>query len=113
MVSPHLLSIDASYSYHTYLGCLEGAPPAQHCIDHAKKKAKELWGERATFVIEPTVKGKMLPTWTHMVWAHGPEKNPENHGSELVIIWWSEMSPDTDRVLQAVDWEKHAKDFQY
>ncbi len=113
MISPHLISIDASYSQRTYLGSLEGVPTSSVMIESAKKQAKKMWGERATFVIEPTVKGKHLPRWVHMVWATGPEKDPENHGSELVVIWWSEMSPDTNRVLDAVDWEKHAKDFQY
>lgn len=113
MISPHLLHIDASYSQRTYLGSLEGAPPTQVMIDHAKKQAKDMWGERATFVIDPPIKDKHLPGWVHMVWATGPEKDPENHGSELVVIWWSEMTPDTNRVLDAVDWEKYAKDFQY
>jgi hypothetical protein len=113
MISPHLLMIDASYSYRTYGGCLEGAPSVAVMMTAAKNRAEELWGKRASLVIDPTIKGKMLPPWTHMIWAHGPEKDPDNHGSELVIIWWSEMQPDTDRVLQAVDWEKHASDFQY
>src|ERR1700722_3769215 len=105
MVSPHLLHIDASYSSRTYLGVLTGRPSVQHSIDQAKRQAKELWGERPTLVIDPTIKGKRLPEWVHMVWARGPEKDPDNHGSHLVIIWWSEMQPDTDRVLAAVDWE--------
>lgn len=122
MISPHLLYIDASYSQTTYLGCLEGPTPIKDVIEHAKEKANDLWGSRTVLVIEPTTKSvatgrkskmDILPKWQHMIWAHGPAKNEEMDGSELVIIWWSEMSPDTDRVLQAVDWEKHAKDFQY
>lgn len=112
MISPHLLHIDASYSQRTYLGSLEGPPPAQVMIEHAKKQAKEMWGERATFVIEPP-KGKLLPRWVHMVWATGPANNEGYDGSELVVIWWSEITPDTNRVLDAVDWEKNAKDFQF
>ena len=121
MISPHLLIIDASYSQATYLGCLEGPPPVEHTIQGAETKAKELWGSRAVYVIEPTIKTvtggsgkiKLLPKWQHMIWAHGPAKNEEMDGSELVVIWWSEMSPDTDRVLQVVDWERYAKDFGY
>ncbi len=112
MISPHLLHIDASYSYKTYLGCLEGIPSANSCIKEAKDRAKELWGERATLVLEPPVKGKMLPKWCHMIWATGPAADADNDGSELVVIWWSEFEPDTKRVLDAIDWEKNAKDFQ-
>jgi hypothetical protein len=81
-------------------------------IEKAKQQAKELWGNRATLVIEPTIKGKMLPTWNHMVWATGPAlKNGD--GSELVIIWWGELGTDSERVLQSVDWEKNAKDWEF
>lgn len=48
-----------------------------------------------------------------MVSAIGPSLSEESDGSELVIIWYSELPPDTDRVLQAVDWKKHAQDFEY
>lgn len=112
MVSPHLLSLDASYSYRTYAGSLEGAPSVTVMIESAKQWAEKLWGKRTTLIIDPTIKGRYLPRWTHMVWAKGPEKDSENDGSELIVVWWSELSPDTDRVLQAVDWEKHATDFQ-
>lgn len=113
MISPHLLQLDASYGYRTYAGCLEGIPSANSVIEEAKRTAKDMWGNRATFVIDPTIKGKRLPGWTYMIWAHGPAKDSEMDGSELVVIWWSEMSPDTNRVLDAVDWEKYAKDFQH
>ena len=81
-------------------------------VESAKQEAEQLWGKRATLVIKATVKNNRLPKWTHMVWAQGPQKDSENDGSELVIIWWSELQPDTDRVLQAVDWEKLATDYQ-
>lgn len=113
MISPHLLHIDASYSSKTYLGSLEGVPSANKMIQSYKDKAKELWGERATLVLDPPIKGKMLPTWVHMIWATGPALNDEDHGTELVVIWWSEFAPETKRVLDAIDWEKHAKGFQY
>lgn len=112
MISPHLLHIDASYSSRTYIGCLEGAPSVNQMIDHYKDKAKKLWGERATLVMDPPVKGKMLPTWVHMIWASGPSINDEDDGTELVVIWWSEFAPETSRVLDAIDWEKNAKGFQ-
>lgn len=112
MISPHLLSIDASYSYRTYMGCLESTPAAAIMIVSAKNKVEKLWGKRTTFVIDPPIKDKQLPTWTHIIWATGPAMSEDAHGSELIVVWFSELSPDTDRVLQAIDWEKHAKDFQ-
>jgi len=113
MISPHLLTIDASYSYRTYIGCLEGAPSPSVMIASIKQKAESLWGKRATFIIDPPIKDGHLPTWTHLVYASGPPLSEDAHGSELCIIWWSELTPSEDRVLQAIDWEKHAQDFQY
>jgi hypothetical protein len=113
MINPNDLTVDASYSYRTYLGSLEGAPSVAVMIESAKQQVKKLWGERTIFLIDPIVKGKFLPRWTHILWATGPAKDEEMHGSELVILWYSELPPETDRVLSAVDWEKHAKDFQY
>jgi len=112
MISPHLLRIDASYSYRTYFGCLEGISSVQHCIEMAKKEVKKLWGDLPILVLDPTVKNKLLPRWTHLVWASGPELTENMDGSQLVICWWSELVPDTERVLNIIDWEKHAKDFQ-
>jgi hypothetical protein len=111
-VSPHLLTIDASYVYRSYAGCYEGAPSAAVMVESAKQKAQEMWGSRPTLVLEPQLKGKMVPKYTYMVWINGPALTEDGDGSELVVIWWSEMTPDTDRVFKAIDWEKHAKDFQ-
>jgi len=112
MISPHLLMIDASYSSRTYIGCLEGVPSANKMIEKYKEKAQKLWGERATLLMDPPIKNKMLPKWCHMIWATGPSLSDDDDGSELVIIWFSEFEPDTKRVLDAIDWEKNAKGFQ-
>jgi hypothetical protein len=112
MIDPINLHLDASYSYRTYAGCLEGCPSSKSCIKKAQDEAVSLWGERTTLLIKPTIKGDRLPAWTHLVWASGPPLSEDGHGSELVIIWWSEFSPDTQRVLQSIPWEKNAKDFQ-
>lgn len=113
MIDPNNLRLDASYSYRTYAGCLEGCPTAKACLKKARAEAANLWGERATLLIEPTVKGDRLPSWAHIVWAIGPALSETGDGSELVVIWFSEFSPDTMRVLQSINWEKNAKDFQY
>lgn len=106
-------SLDASYSYRTYAGCLEGKPSTKSLIEEARRHAIELWGKRPTLLIEPIAKSGRLPRWTHMVWATGPAKDDKMHGSELVVIWHSELEPETIRVLDVVDWNRHAEDFEY
>lgn len=113
MIDTNQLRIDASYSYRTYAGCLEGCPTAKSCIKKARGEAVSLWGERATLLIDPTIKSDRLPPWVHMVWISGPPLSDQGDGSELVIIWFSELKPETDRVVHSINWEKNAKDFQY
>jgi hypothetical protein len=114
MISPHLLSITHSYSYRTYDGVLEGRPSVALMIRSTREQAIRLWGQHIpSFVIEPATKNNILPGWTHMICATGPAKSEEMHGSHLIIIWFSEFTPDTNRVLSMVDWEKHAEDFEY
>ena len=113
MINPNDIQIDSSYSYKTYGGSLEGSPSPKSRIESARQNAEDLWGVRPTYLIEPGIKNGRVPVWTHMIWAQGPSLNEEMHGSELVVIWFSEMSPDTDRVLSVIDWTKHAKDFEY
>lgn len=96
MISPHLLKVEISHSI------CRGYHPST-----AKVLAHDMWGDKPTLVIESTK--KILTKWCHMVLATGPALSEEAEKSELVIIWWSEMGPDTDRVLSAIDWEKHAK----
>ena len=98
-ISPHLLRIDASYSYRV------------SAVDEfvAQDQAQNLWGEGSPiYVIQPS---KSKISWCHIVCATGPALSEGDAGSELVIIWWSNLTPDTERVLVAIDWEKHAKGF--
>lgn len=103
MISPHLLKVVESFS------------AGLKSLKMAQEVANQLWGERPTFVIES--QGKK-PTWCHMIMARGPAMQPESEtvsddsiGSELVVIWWSEIEPETSRVLSAVDWDKHARNY--
>ncbi len=118
--------IDHYYSYRTYSGCLEGVPSVESVYSGIKLKAKAMWGVRATHIIEPALKKiranmahhieeiEMLPEWTHIAWVNGPEKDPENHGSELVLIWFSDdPSFNVNDIVESVDWSAHAEDFQY
>lgn len=111
-----MAGLDASYSYRTYMGQLEGdVPSPKKIVTKARQEAKDMWGERPTLVIEPTIKSNRVGTWTHMAWfsSHLPVKDDSAHGSQLVVIWWGEMSPDTARVLDHIKWEQHAQDYWY
>jgi len=102
MISPHLLKVIESFST-----CDSGYNKST-----ATLAAKQLWADNNTpiFFLDPQKKN---PTWCHMVLARGPVLGDDDaEYSELIIIWWSEMTPDTSRVLSIVDWEHHAKNVQ-
>lgn len=102
MISPHLLKVVESHS-----------TSFQKSVAMAQAEANSMWGDRPVFTIEP--KDWKKSKWCHMILAHGPildsDLDDDPKGSELIVIWWSEMEPDTSRVLSAVDWEKHAKNY--
>lgn len=100
MISPHLLKVMESFS--------SNHPDYQD--DSMATAIADLlgWDGRPIYVI-PTDNKK--PKWCHAILAIGPALTEEGSGSELVIIWHSEMEPDTSRVLSAVDWEKYAEDY--
>jgi len=97
MISPHLLNIAVSHSI------------SFNYYDSAEAMARDLWGDKTPiFIIEKTKNAKSK--WCHMVLAKGPPLSDQAKESELIVIWFSEMGPDTERVLSIVDWEKHAAD---
>jgi hypothetical protein len=96
MISPHLLKVVESYS-----------TSLDKSIGMAQTIAHSMWSDRPAYTIEPKSKKSK---WCHMIMAQGPAINEGSKRSELIVIWWSEMGPDTERVLSAIDWEKHAKD---
>jgi hypothetical protein len=100
MISPHLLKVVESFST---------SQPDYQIAKIAKMIPSMVgWEDKPIFVIETKNKN---PKWCHTVLAKGPALNDTDQGTELVIIWWSEFEPDTKRVLDAIDWEKHAKGF--
>lgn len=105
MVSPHLLKVVESFST-SHLAYKD---------DETLKSVPEYllgWEDLPVIIVGESPTKKKKPTWCHMVWARGPSLDGKSEHSELVIIWWSEMTPDTSRVLGVVDWEKHAKNVQ-
>lgn len=99
MISPHLLKVFESYS-------------SSHSGNLFEKNARLIpdflgWENKPVLVLNPSHKN---PKWVHAVLAEGPGLSEGSPRSELVVIWFSEMGPDTERVLAAIPWEKHAKD---
>ena len=121
----YMKSISHFYSYRTYSGCLEGVPPLESTYNSIRNQAKKLWGMAIPiYIMEPIIQVipkkhhfgpyEMLPAWTHMVWADGSAKDSENHGSHLVIVWFSEEPiVSVSDIVDKVDWAAHAEDFQY
>jgi len=99
-MSPHLLKVKAAYSSSFQLDFSE---------ESVRNKAYELWGQRPIHIL---ARDNMKDaTWCHMIVANGPPLKGGKY-SELVIIWWSKLEPDTNRVLSIVDWEKYSEDFK-
>lgn len=122
--------------YKTYSGCYEGAPPTDKMLEIVKNRVTRHWGDRAIHIVNPEARwhspfeeqykevyakhGKsypandMLPSWTHCAWCNGPAKDPDDDGTELVIVWFSdEPGINLADVINKVDWDTHAKGFGF
>jgi len=119
--------MDAFYFEYTYLSLLEGRPNREMNDDIVKKAAHEmrpLWGDRQTHVIPPAVdesdpQHPALPPVRFTVWLTCYQPiNPENAGSELVVVWFqSECSGQPiDQIIangiRQLPWDKLARDFE-
>ena len=113
MINPQLLKVVSSYCYLSYQRHNDTVSAAIK-INAASETSRSLWGDKPIFVIQPKITNNKVPKYTYLVYAQGPSLSEESTvGSELIIIWWSELSPDTDRVLSAINWEKYAKEIKY
>ncbi len=109
---------DSLNTFRTYAGCYEGRPSSDNMLESIKRQAVKRWGERPTYVVETKIDpvGDRLPPWCHMCMfnSHTPVKDPTEHGSQLLVIWFSEdWSCDPNEVVAQIDWNKHAGDFSF
>ncbi len=114
----------------TYGGVFEGAPtPAfmrRRQISFLDR-VEGMWGTRATYVATPEMytvhtSGRepiqRLPGISCAAWVVSAPIRDLGAASELVLIWWQEELDGTpaqlvQRVLGGVDYEQHARDFDY
>lgn len=123
-------SVDSIHNVRTNAGCLEGPPPIESSMKSVEEQAKRYFYSEPFVIVPPVIKEiqtnhpfkdmrvmKLLPQWTHFAMFHGPTvKDHDAHGSILGIVWFDDepQSPLAlkDIILQ-VDWDAHARDFEY
>jgi hypothetical protein len=91
--------------------------PVESALREAKSQVEKMWGAgRPTLVVPPREK---YPGYVMHAWLRGPEKDPDMHGSHLIVTWFAERIPEDPlksalaRVEQAGGWDALAKDFEY
>lgn len=115
----------------TYAGLLEGLPDAG--INRRILEEAATWGSRyfhhaEYVVVEPEITVRrhrdrdvpMLPPVAigALFISHQPAKDPEAHGSSLVVIWFQEnveplLSDAVRPRIEGLDWIAAARDFLY
>ena len=121
------VSVEGFYWHRTYAGLLEGYPTEEmntRLQTSAVERTKQLWGERATFLMPPSISTEKgypsLPPVECWVWlSHHAPITEAGDGSELVVVWYREDC-DSDSVVSIVskavrglDWNSLASDFKY
>jgi len=122
-----VVQLDSFHFDHTYAGLLHGTPNAEmnlRMIERSKTRMNKIWGVRKTHLIDPSVKkfegGESLPRCEFAAWLVSEDPiNEESHGSELVVVWFSDYdlsSPLVDFISESVrdiNWDALAQDFFY
>jgi uncharacterized protein (TIGR02996 family) len=122
--------------WRTYGGLLEGSPNDeinQQILRHAQTEAARGAISANSYLIPPVIRNRLQKGWdiaprqyqflpaTACVgrFTSTPRSNDSNyHASELVIIWFQDefafpIDPAVREQIRAIDWEKHATDFDY
>lgn len=118
------LEIDSFHVTKSYGGILEGVPKPQDVIFTARAQLARMWGAGRPCLLVPPELHKQgvhefVPQRVCMAWVSGPEKDRENHGAHLFVIWFVEHIPtnileDVKRIIDvAGGWHKNSEDFCY
>ena len=117
--------LDSIHIMRTYGGCYTGRPSVSQSIESAKKYAEMYFGSpRPTLVLQKITTDpaqpsdahprnrEKLPEWQFVAWLDGPAKDENFCGSQLIVIWWADNSAFAlPPEVQAIDWDKHAEDY--
>lgn len=87
----------------------------QHLLESAKKRVSEMWGQRAIHV-QPMEMDGPPPKVAVLAWLSGEAIDPDYHGSDLVVIFFTnnlhEVIADLTIVVGGLDWNKVAQDYE-
>ena len=126
----HTIYCDAIDIDKTYAGLYEGVPSKEmndSIVERSITEVEKAWGKnRATKIIDnrelfkPPFSDKERLGGTRIkLWLNGPEFDPEDHGTELVVIMFCEynanipMAQFLEKQLHNVDWKSESRGFCY
>jgi hypothetical protein len=113
---------------HVYEGLMAGLPKNEPgYVLEQKTKAEKMWGSRPVYTIPPATvirvysakKYESWPSYCYKAWFKSAELDSQNAGSELVVIWFGESPSDlgflamVEQACREVNWEQHAKDWNF
>ena len=89
-----------------------------YAVGMANRRLERMWGSNRPHLLIPP-DPKKVPRYTASVWVVGPERDPEDHGTQLFVTWFAEEIPENflwsvrARIDQHGGWDANAKGFQY
>ena len=114
------VEVDMVHITQTYAGLVEGPhPPVQEWVDRQLASAKKLQGrggpdECVPHLLPPDMSVKILPKYTIQVVLHGPEKDPEEHGGMVHLLYFSDsFEVNLEELFERFTWLDVVTDFWY
>ncbi len=132
--------ISALNVVRTYAGCMEGIPSQASIFEGAKENALKIFGKQQYIVILDVpdkecsihllssrtcdrktnscmVNHELLPQWQFSALIScydGTSKSKSADGSWLVVIWYDDKFEfSIDHIVEQLDWNNQAQDFEY
>lgn len=120
--SKRAIDIEAIYCQRTYQGVGVGKPDEemnQDVVTGITRRTQLLWPGTPVAVVNGLGQD-VLPQFciAAMAYSSQPIHDPDMHGSELVLVWFTDVLPFGAELpgisdLQAFAWEEHARDFMW
>ncbi len=86
-------------------------------LNAAEERVKKMWGEPRPVLVCPPQGG--LPKRVCHAWLSGPERDPADHGTHLIVTWFCDEIPEDPlksalhRVAERGGWKALSEGFEY
>ena len=85
-----MIKLDSFYIQDTASGLYQGTMTVDMAVATAKRRVKDIWGDNRPILV---VRPEAIHVRMCMAWLCGPEKDKNDDGTHLFVIWFQDDDP--------------------